>query len=276
MQAFLNYLEHTLDEVSNSKVKEAMNYSLLAGGKRIRPLLLLKTLKAFEVDERIGYPCASAIEMIHTYSLIHDDLPAMDNDTLRRGKPTCHVKYGEACAILAGDGLLTQAFVEVSKSKDVAKLLPYVAKYSGCDGMILGQIDDLSFENQSNITLEQLRQMHTNKTGKLLTLPLICGCILADKEQYIEDFKIIGHAIGLSFQIQDDILDILSSEEELGKNIGSDHESNKTTYVSFCGLKQAQIDADHYYDIAMNKLKELHLEDSDLAQILKDLRKRNH
>ena len=156
MSAFLNYLEHTLDQVANSKVKEAMNYSLLAGGKRIRPLLLLATLQAFNIEESIGYPCASAIEMIHTYSLIHDDLPSMDNDTLRRGKPTCHVQYGEACAIWAGDGLLTQAFYELSKSKYSNKLLPYVADYSGSNGMILGQIDDLAFENQTNITLDQL------------------------------------------------------------------------------------------------------------------------
>ena len=276
MQAFLNYLQHTLDDVCDSQVKEAMNYSLLAGGKRIRPLLLLAVLKAFQVDETIGYPCASAIEMIHTYSLIHDDLPAMDNDTLRRGMPTCHVKYGEACAILAGDGLLTQAFCELAKSKDCAKLLPYVAKYAGADGMILGQIDDLSFENQTNITLEQLKQMHLNKTGKLLTLPLICGVILANKDEYIDNMIKIGMAIGLSFQIQDDVLDVLSTSEQLGKNIGSDQDQNKTTYVSLCGIEQAQSDANALYDLAMQELKQINLEHSEITNILNQLRNRNH
>ncbi len=275
MERFNDYLAHSLDSLHDSKVKDAMLYSLLGGGKRVRPALLLATLRSFNIDEQLGYSAASAIEMIHTYSLIHDDLPAMDNDTLRRGRPTCHVQFDEATAILAGDGLLTQAFVEASKSKAMQEIIPYIATYSGSDGMILGQSLDLKYENMNDITIEQLKEVHYYKTGKLLTLPLICACCIADKQEFIPTFEKIGMMVGLSFQIQDDILDVTSSEEVLGKNIGSDDESNKTTYVKLLGIEEAKKQAENYYDDAMSLLAELPLATNDLEEIFAQLKNRN-
>lgn len=274
MERFNDYLTHSLDSLPDSRIKDAMLYSLLGGGKRVRPALLLATLRSFNIDEQLGYSAASAIEMIHTYSLIHDDLPAMDNDTLRRGRPTCHVAYDEATAILAGDGLLTQAFFEASKSKAMQDIIPYLAAYSGCDGMILGQSLDLKYENMDNITLEALKEVHYYKTGKLLTLPLICACCIADKKALIPTFEQIGMMIGLSFQIQDDILDVTSSEEVLGKNIGSDNESNKTTYVKLLGIDEANKQAEFYYDEAMKLLATIPLVTSDLKDIFTELKNR--
>lgn len=200
MNNFEEYLLHTLDGVQDSKVKEAMKYSLMAGGKRIRPRLLFAVLSAYGVREEAGYPVAAAIEMIHTYSLIHDDLPAMDNDTLRRGKPTCHVQFDEATAILAGDALLTQAFIIASEvdttSALKADILRALAQYSGADGMILGQIKDIEGEAKASVTLEELLDIFEYKTGKLLTLPMVCACFIAERKGDISVWKKIGRAIG--------------------------------------------------------------------------------
>ena len=280
MNKFNDYLLHVLDDVTDSKVKEAMQYSLLAPGKRIRPLLLLATLKAYGLDETMGYRCACAIEMIHAYSLIHDDLPAMDNDTLRRGLPTCHVKFGEATAILAGDALLTQAFVLGSTATDDAsinaKITHALATYAGADGMVLGQIKDLIGEQKTDLTVDELKDIHYFKTGKLLTLPLICACMIAKQEQHLDAWIKIGHEIGLSFQIQDDILDVTSTVEELGKNINSDAENNKQTYVSLLGIEKAEQQAAMYYKDAQDTMHQLHLQTQALDDIFTALLNRKN
>lgn len=280
MNNFEEYLLHTLDGVQDSKVKEAMKYSLMAGGKRIRPRLLFAVLSAYGVREEAGYPVAAAIEMIHTYSLIHDDLPAMDNDTLRRGKPTCHVQFDEATAILAGDALLTQAFITASEVDTTAALkadiLRALAQYSGADGMILGQIKDIEGEAKDSVTIEELMDIFEYKTGKLLTLPMVCACFIAERKGDISVWKNIGRAIGLSFQIQDDILDITSTKEELGKNIHSDLSNDKTTYVSLRGVEGAKEDAQKYYEEAMQALKSLTVHDEKIIELLQLLINRKH
>lgn len=280
MSEFETYLQHCLDEIPNSSVKDAMLYSLMAKGKRIRPRLLFATLQAYGKDFQMGMRCAAAIEMIHTYSLIHDDLPAMDNDTLRRGLPTCHVKYGEAIAILAGDGLLTQAFVLGSSACDEgcinARIAHVLAVYSGGNGMVLGQVKDLEGEQQADISLEELKAIHVYKTGKLLTLPFLCAAYLAQREEDISVWENIGKRIGLSFQIQDDILDVTSTAEVLGKNINSDLVHNKATYVKLMGIEQAQKEANRYYDEAFALLHTLALKEEPLHAMFKELTRRNH
>lgn len=280
MSEFEAYLEHVLDDVQDSKVKEAMQYSLMAGGKRIRPRLLFAALEAYGVDCALGNRCGAAIEMIHTYSLIHDDLPAMDNDTLRRGLPTCHVKFGEAIAILAGDALLTQAFVLGSSASDDAsvnaKITHALASYSGANGMILGQIKDLEGEAQPAVHVDELKAIHIYKTGKLLTLPFLCAAYLAHKEEDIATWNEIGRRIGLSFQIQDDILDVTSTVEELGKNINSDLENDKTTYVKLMGIEQAQKEADRYYNEAYELLHTLTLCEEPIHVVFDELTRRKN
>ncbi len=281
MNDFETYLSHCLDDLPASVVRDAMQYSLMAKGKRIRPLLLLRTLQAYGIHERIGYPVAAAIEMIHTYSLIHDDLPAMDNDTLRRGMPTCHVRFGEDVAILAGDGLLTQAFLQAAKtecdSDTLVSILRLLSDYSGANGMILGQIKDLEGEKNPDVDLTSLKEIHYYKTGRLLTLPLLCAALLAGHKQDLDAWDQIGADIGLSFQIQDDVLDVISTVEELGKNINSDAENGKTTYVSLLGIQQAQEDAKSIYERAVQQLSALSLKTADpLLEIFEQLINRKH
>lgn len=280
MPDFEHYLQHVLDEVPNSVVKEAMQYSLMAGGKRIRPRLLFAALEAYGHDPREGFLCGAAIEMIHTYSLIHDDLPAMDNDTLRRGLPTCHVKFDEGTAILAGDALLTQAFVAGSMACDDPainqNIVHALSTYSGADGMILGQIKDLEGERNPDITVEGLMDIHAYKTGKLLTLPFICAAYLAHREEDLETWKKIGTCIGLSFQIQDDILDVTSTAEELGKNINSDAENGKSTYVTLMGINKAEKEAERYYQEAAELLSNLQLDQQPVLEVFQELTRRKH
>lgn len=281
MSNFAYYIEHVLDSIQDSRVKEAMQYSLTAGGKRIRPRLLFATLQAYGIGEEEGYACGAAIEMIHTYSLIHDDLPAMDNDTLRRGKPTCHVKFDEATAILAGDALLTQAFVQATMSCEHpainVAILRDIAQYSGADGMILGQIKDLEGEHNPSIDVAGLKDIHLYKTGKLLTLPLLCAARLANaKEQDLVTWQRIGELLGLSFQIQDDILDVTSTAAALGKNINSDADNEKSTYVSMMGIAEAQKEADRYYTEAKSLLHKLSIKEESLLQLFDELMKRKN
>jgi geranylgeranyl diphosphate synthase type II len=238
---FEEYLGSVITETD--QVSRAMNYSLMAPGKRIRPLLLLNALDDLQYSSiQDAYPIAAALEMIHTYSLIHDDLPAMDNDDLRRGQLTCHKKFGEAQAILAGDGLLTKAFEMISNSKlsDNVKteITAAVSRAAGHQGMILGQLMDLEAEN-TKINQEQLEKLDGLKTGQLLTVPFICAAIIASRPELIQTFTAIGGKIGLVFQIQDDILDVTASQQQLGKST-SDQINNKATYVSILGLNKAQ------------------------------------
>lgn len=239
---FENYLREKASQGLSSRTKEAMTYSLMNGGKRVRPLILFSLLKDYGLDEVVGYPCACAIEMIHTYSLIHDDLPCMDDDDLRRGKPSCHKAYNEATAVLAGDALLTRAFQVVLDSKcssdKKCKLISYISEYAGIDGMIYGQDLDMKAETLTNPSFEDLKEIEVYKTAKLLTLPMICAAILADKDQDIEVFKEIGLHLGIQFQVQDDILDFTSTSEILGKST-SDAQNNKLTAISLLGLDKS-------------------------------------
>lgn len=279
MQRFEAYLEVLQTSYRPSRTRDAMFYSLLAGGKRVRPRLLLALLKGYGKEESLGYPCAAAIEMIHTYSLIHDDLPAMDDDDLRRGRPTCHIAFDEATAILAGDALLSEAFGIVMKSECSAeirgRLVELLSAYAGVDGMILGQTLDIAAERQPVSDIEALEEIHRHKTGKLLTLPLLCAAWLGDHPQDIEALQQIGERIGLSFQIQDDILDVTRSRQELGKST-SDEKNHKSTYVSLLGIEASQALADRYYEEAMQQIKGLHADTQELLSFLKELKDRRH
>lgn len=248
-----SYIEELLkkympkEEGYQKTVIEAMNYSLSAGGKRLRPIITLEACRAVGGNEEDAIPFAMAIEMIHTYSLIHDDLPALDNDDLRRGRPTNHKVYGEAMAILAGDSLLNYAF-EVMLSNSINKEYPNrylkaineIAKTSGIYGMIGGQVVDVESENMT-IEKEKLDFIHMNKTAAIMVGCMRAGAIVggADEEK-LEQITTYGKNIGLAFQIVDDILDIVGDEAKLGKNVGSDIENNKSTYPSLLGLEKSK------------------------------------
>ncbi|MEH7746079.1 polyprenyl synthetase family protein [Neobacillus drentensis] len=227
-------------------IKESMIYSLEAGGKRIRPLLLFATLDAFGVEPQKGLLAASAIEMIHTYSLIHDDLPSMDNDDLRRGKPTNHKVFGDAIAILAGDALLTYSFEVIGKiSPEIAsdttklKLVIELARAAGTEGMVGGQVADMEGEGKS-LTLEELEYIHIHKTGKLLSFSVLAGAIMAGATQdQLENLSAFAHHLGLAFQIQDDILDLVGNQQLMGKPVGSDTNNHKSTYPQLLTLEGA-------------------------------------
>lgn len=228
-------------------IKESMIYSLEAGGKRIRPLLLFATLDAFGMDPKKGLLAASAIEMIHTYSLIHDDLPSMDNDDLRRGKPTNHKVFGDAIAILAGDALLTYSFEVMGQlpsdyfsSEIKLKLVIELAKAAGTEGMVGGQVADMEGEGKS-LTLEDLEYIHIHKTGKLLGFSVIAGGILAGaNNDQLNSLSTFAHHLGLAFQIQDDILDLVGNQEIIGKPVGSDTTNLKSTYPQLLTLEGAR------------------------------------
>ena len=235
-------LKEILSQYRPGLVKEAMTYSVMAGGKRLRPLLFIQTLRAYNVDYHKYIDIACAIEMIHTYSLIHDDLPGMDNDDLRRGKPTCHKQFDEATAILAGDALLNESMnvilrMNLDDSLKV-KVLGYLYHASGLGGMIYGQQQDMYFENYS-ASLEELQAIHHDKTGALISVPMKIAGLIA-KEEDADALEGIGFKLGLAFQIQDDILDVTSTTETLGKRVGSDITNHKSTYVSLLGLEESQ------------------------------------
>ena len=238
-----NFLEKRMQKKGISRVDEAMAYSLFAGGKRIRPILLMATADAVGANGYNFLPVAAGLEMIHTYSLIHDDLPAMDDDDLRRGKPSCHKAYGEAFAILAGDGLLTRAFDVVlesdASSDQKVQLVHLLSDYAGVYGMVYGQELDLLAEDDTAMTIDKVFAIDAYKTAKLLTLPLLCGATLADKEKDYPHWEKIGYDLGIQFQIQDDILDQTQSSQALGKST-SDQENHKQTFVSLLGLEKAK------------------------------------
>ena len=226
---------------------DSMKYSLEAGGKRIRPVLLLETIKMMGGDCSAGIPFACAVEYIHTYSLIHDDLPAMDDDDLRRGKPTNHKVFGEAVAILAGDGLLNTAFEimsgEILKNNCVGsvKAMNVIASCAGVNGMIAGQIVDIESEGRS-ISYEELRYLHSKKTGALIKASVMAGAYIAGaNEEELKAVERYSENIGLAFQITDDILDVTGNTSELGKNTGSDIQNDKSTYVSLFGIEKARL-----------------------------------
>lgn len=235
-------LEKEMEYLPDSIVKEAMQYSLMAGGKRIRPNLLYEVVKGYGMEESCADEFACALEMIHTYSLIHDDLPAMDNDDLRRGRPTCHKQFDEATAILAGDGLLTYAFQVASRSscdpEKVVACIRVLSKMAGSEGMVLGQ--DLDMHESDCSDWQYVKKVHQYKTGCLLSAPLMMGAILAGQEKsVVEKWHQVGIDLGLAFQIQDDILDVCLTSEEFGKS-NSDEKNDKKTSVSLLGLQEAR------------------------------------
>ena len=238
-------------------VIKAMNYSVLAGGKRLRPMLMQETYKLFGGKGKEIEPFMAAIEMIHTYSLVHDDLPAMDNDEYRRGRKTTHVVYGEAFGILAGDGLLNYAFetalkafpgeqdepdtMNVGKMYGISKAMQVLAKKAGIYGMIGGQTADIESEEMDTIDTERLLFIHENKTAALIQSSMMIGAILAGaSEREVDRIEKCAYNIGIAFQIQDDILDVIGTMEELGKPIGSDEKNNKQTYVTLNGLETSK------------------------------------
>ncbi|MBL4951457.1 polyprenyl synthetase family protein [Neobacillus sp. YIM B02564] len=264
-------------------IKESMIYSLEGGGKRIRPLLLFATLNAFGIDPRNGLQVAAAIEMIHTYSLIHDDLPSMDNDDFRRGKPTNHKVFGDAIATLAGDALLTYSFevigripTETASSDTKLSLIVEMAQAAGAEGMVGGQVADMEGENKT-LTLEELEYIHIHKTGKLLRFSVIAGAILAGAHKtQLENLSLFAHHLGLAFQIQDDILDLTGNQQILGKPVGSDTANHKSTYPQLLSLEGAKAALQQQIHQAKDKLIKTGLEIHLLLELTDLVATRNH
>lgn len=256
-------------------LREAMAYSLLAGGKRLRPVFVLATLEAMGKPIESGISVGCAVEMIHTYSLIHDDLPAMDNDDFRRGKPTNHKVYGEAMAILAGDALLTYAFEIVCEAEaadipasSVVQVVRELASYAGARGMVGGQCADMEGENVQ-LTLEQLQYIHQHKTADLLIFCVRAGAILAGAtEHQLELLTRYATNIGLAFQIQDDILDVTGDEAKIGKPVGSDEKSHKSTYPVLIGMEASRQMLNRLVDEANQALLEARLADDRILRSL--------
>ena len=262
-------------------VIEAMNYSVLAGGKRLRPMLMEETYRLFGGIGEVIEPFMAAIEMIHTYSLVHDDLPAMDNDEYRRGRKTTHVVYGEGMAILAGDGLLNYAFETALKAFDIepanqriGKAMQILAKKAGIYGMIGGQTADIEAEDmdQSKVTNDLLLFIHENKTAALIQSSMMIGAILAGaKDEEIKAVEKIAYNVGIAFQIQDDILDITSSLEVLGKMTGSDEKNNKVTYVTLNGMDTAKEAVEKLSKEAIGLLDSFENKNEFLNQLIEEL-----
>ncbi len=270
------------------RVMEAMNYSYKAGGKRLRPMLMLESFRLLGgKDESICYPFMAALEMIHTYSLIHDDLPAMDNDDLRRGKPTNHKMFDEATAILAGDGLLNLAFETAADAMykcdndedrlNMIKANRILSTKAGIYGMIGGQMADIIGESNKDITLEQIMFIHEHKTACLIESALCIGAALAGaSDEIIEKMKEIASLVGIAFQIQDDILDVTSTTEELGKLVGSDEKNEKITYITLVGLDKAIKDQKDMSNKATKLLDEIKNGDSFLKELIISLTDRRN
>ena len=273
-------LETLFDEVTmNPRIKEAMYYSLTVGGKRVRPLLMLLTAAAFDTDIKKALPVALALECVHTYSLIHDDLPAMDNDDYRRGKLTNHKQFDEATAILAGDALLTYSFQLISETPELSAdekvyALKRLSEVSGPSGMVGGQMYDLSYED-TTISLDQLEQVHDLKTGQLLIYALEMGAFLSHQPiEIVVAMKQAATAIGLTFQIQDDILDVIGDEQALGKKVGSDVLNDKSTYPKLLGLEGAMKERQKFVDETKKQLDLAGVLETNLAQFVISLSER--
>lgn len=260
---------------------EAMNYSVRAGGKRLRPILMEETYHMFGGNSAVIEPFMAAIEMIHTYSLVHDDLPAMDNDEYRRGKKTTHAVYGEAMGILAGDALLNLAYETAAKAFDmevadtrVARAFAVLAKKAGVYGMVGGQVVDVESEKSDDcsITREKLDFIYRLKTGALIESSMMIGAILAGaSSDEVSRVEQIAAKLGLAFQIQDDVLDVTSTLEVLGKPVGSDEKNNKATYVTFEGLDKAVSDVERISKEAEEQLDDLGYDDAFLKELFEYL-----
>lgn len=278
-----NVLEKFLpvEEGQQRIIFEAMNYSVRAGGKRLRPILMEETYYMFGGSSAVIEPFMAAIEMIHTYSLVHDDLPAMDNDEYRRGKKTTHAVYGEAMGILAGDALLNLAYETAAKAFDmevadtrVARAFAVLAKKAGVYGMVGGQVVDVESEKSDDcsITREKLDFIYRLKTGALIESSMMIGAILAGaSSDEVSRVEQIAAKLGLAFQIQDDVLDVTSTLEVLGKPVGSDEKNNKATYVTFEGLDKAVSDVERISKEAEEQLDDLGYDDAFLKELFEYL-----
>ncbi|MDA8421758.1 MAG: polyprenyl synthetase family protein [Nitrospiraceae bacterium] len=258
-------------------VHEAMRYSLFAGGKRVRPVLAIAAAEALGARTADLLPVAGSLELIHTYSLIHDDLPAMDNDDLRRGRPTCHKVYGEAVAILAGDGLLNMAFEVLSDPRRLkavpagrlVAIIKEISTASGVFGMVGGQVVDMESEGK-DVDFPTLEYIHTHKTGALIRASVRTGALYAKagKRQFIALSR-YGELVGLAFQITDDILDITGTQEMIGKDVGSDIKKGKKTFPSFYGLEESRTRAHEVVDKAVQSLREFDRKADPLRELAK-------
>lgn len=255
---------YAVDASPASKLYEAQRYSLLSGGKRIRPSLVIESCRMLGGNVEAAIPFAEAVEMIHTYSLIHDDLPCMDDDDMRRGNPTCHKVYGEAMATLAGDGLLTDAFSVCVMNPHVtgdcaATAVALLSGAAGSFGMVRGQVTDLYGES-NKLTEEQLVELHLGKTGAMICVSVQLGALaagIAPNDERVEKLTAFAQRIGLAFQIIDDILDATASEEVLGKSVGSDKDKNKTTFLSFFTVEQARAQAEEMTSSAIKQIADI-------------------
>ncbi|MBD5423544.1 MAG: polyprenyl synthetase family protein [Allobaculum sp.] len=275
-EEFEAQLMYGLASIAPSRLKEAMSYSLLAPGKRIRPLLLFAALEAYGVDPHLGFPMGSAIEMIHTYSLIHDDMPEMDDDDLRRGRPTCHKQFGVDAALLAGDALQSLAFETLCQTQDVSKipaLVQLTAQMAGANGMCYGQ--DLDLQATRQASLSELIAIESRKTGCLIALPLASAAILAGHEEDVPTWIALGNLIGIQFQIQDDLLEVLSDVEAMGKSL-SDNRNEKATMLSLFTVEEGQEQVLQYDQRIQSTLDQLGLEDGLLRTLIHQLKTRTH
>lgn len=278
-----NEIDHLFPQVNSTCYKDvidASRYSLLLGGKRLRPIIMLEFSKLFGGSVENAIDFAVALEMIHTYSLIHDDLPCMDNDDMRRGKPSCHIQFGEDIALLAGDTLLTESFGIAANSQIAAetkvKAISILSQRAGLHGMIGGQVMDLSFEKEKP-DLDLLRTMYIKKTGCLISAAAEIGSIIGGANQEeINIAKSYAINLGLAFQIIDDILDITGDPSLLGKPIGSDEENGKTTYVTLLGLNEARAVAKQLTDEALELLSKLNGNTENLKELTKYLLERKY
>jgi len=273
------------EEGLQKSIMEAMNYSIHVGGKRLRPMLMQESFKMFGGKGDVIEPFMAAIEMIHTYSLVHDDLPAMDNDEYRRGQLSTHAKFGHAMGVLAGDGLLNYAFETALKSFDkidkdgnilteqtnVIKAMKILADKAGIYGMVGGQVVDVESENQP-IGMDTIKYIHENKTAAMIESSLMIGAVLAGaSESDVKVMENVGSDVGLAFQIQDDILDVTSTQEVLGKPIGSDEKNGKTTYLTLVGIEKASSDVREISERAINNLLSLEYKNDFLVELVKSL-----
>lgn len=275
-------IEKNLKKLSiPTQLKESMLYSFTAGGKRIRPILLIASYQAFHKDIEKVLTTAIALEMVHTYSLIHDDLPAMDDDDLRRGKPTNHKVFDEATAILAGDALLTYSFELISADplltdQEKVYLINSLSQSSGPKGMVAGQVLDMESEDQP-VTLEKLEKIHALKTGELLTFSIVAGAYLGNAtEEQLKYLQEYAYYLGLIFQVQDDILDVTGDQSKLGKPVGSDIDNLKSTYPSLLGIEGAIKQKQSYVNKAKIALSKANINESNLNMLTDYLTKRDH
>lgn len=275
------YNAYSENMAAQKNLIDAMNYSLEAGGKRIRPVLVYAFCNAHGCDYKKAAAPAAAIEMIHTFSLIHDDLPAMDNDDFRRGKPSCHKAFGEAMAILAGDALCMLPFEVIANDNELSpeqkvRLVSCLAKGAGREGMGGGQVIDMENEERTDVDEANLRNMYHHKTGQLIAVSCMMGCICAGADEAsIQAAADYGFKLGLAFQIIDDILDVTSTTEVLGKPVGSDEEENKTTFVTLYGVEKAQEIANAVTEEALGCLEKFG-NDAFLTELTEMLLKRKN